>query len=124
MARRLSNTGRIAKARAEAAATMSEKEAKKKAAKKTTKKAAKKTTKKAAKKTTKKATKKAAKKTARKRTAKAPQRMKIIWGVAKHGHDPVSTFAYRDQAKAAAEAAKKGDAFSVHRLRVPMEEDE
>ena len=115
---------------------MSEKEAKKKTAKKTTKKAAKKTTKKAtkkatkkttkkaAKKTTKKAAKKTAKKTARKRTAKAPQRMKIVWGVGKHGHDPVSTYAYRDQAKATADAAKRGGAFSVHRLRVPMEDEE
>ena len=113
MPRHLSNADRIARAAAEA-------DAESKA--KTAKKAAKKTAKKAVKKTVKKAAKKAAKKTTR-RSTKAPQRMKVIWGVGKPGMVAVAHYAYKDRDAAEDEARKKGDEFMVRAVRVPMEPD-
>lgn len=101
MPRRSSNAERIARAAEEAEATAAEKKAKKPA-------------------------KKPAKKTSRKTTsrAKAPPRMKVIWGVAKPGFEAVAHYAYKDKDAAEAEATKRGEEYRVRAERVPMTDDE
>jgi len=103
VARRKSNSERIAHAAAEAAATAREKaEARKlRAAAKAT----------------------APKKRATRKVA-APQRMKMIWVVRKPGKEPVATFPYRDKAAAQSDAKRRGKTFVVGNAKVPMDDDE
>jgi hypothetical protein len=55
------------------------------------------------------------------RAPKAPARMKIVWGVMEPGHEPVSTYAYPDRASADADCAKRGKNYAVRPVKVPME---
>lgn len=110
MARRMSNSERIARAAAEAKATADEK-AVKKATKKTAKKTKKKTTRKKATKRTRKAAKPA-----------IPVRMKVVWAVGAPGAVPTRTYPYKERAAADADAAKVGKGCIVKALRVPMED--
>jgi hypothetical protein len=97
MARHASNSERIAKKAAEAAATAKEKAEKKAAA--------------AAK----------PKRTPKAREPKPPVRMKIVWSVGEPGSANQKIFAYPDRAAADAEAARMGRNSFVRALKVPME---
>jgi hypothetical protein len=95
MARHASNSERIARAAAEAAAKAKEA-----------------------------ASKKAARPAAPKARSSGPKvkgRIKIVWAVGKPGLDPVKTFPYPERAAADAESAKRGADFRVVPLKVPME---
>jgi hypothetical protein len=91
----MSNSERIQRAAAEAAAKTEEKAAKKAAAKPRAPRAP--------------------------REPKAPPRMKIIWGVMEPGStEPAATYAYPDRAAADADCAKRGKNYVVKPLKVPM----
>jgi hypothetical protein len=91
----MSNSDRIARLAAEAAATAAEKAAKKAAPK--------------------------AKRVSKPRAPKAPVRMKIVWCVGDPNAANPKIFAYPDRAAADAEAAKNGKGLPVKALKVPME---
>jgi hypothetical protein len=103
MPRRMSNSERIARARAEATATEKEK---------------------AVKKAAKKAVKKTAKKTTRTRKAATPERRMLVWAVGKYGAEPVCTYNYKDKESAEADASGRGKGWTVKGIKVPMEFDE
>jgi hypothetical protein len=101
MPRHASNSDRIARAAAEAAAKTDE-TAKKKATRAATPRAPRAPR-------------------ARASGPKAKGRIKIIWAVGKPGLEPVKTFPYIERAAADAESAKRGTDFRVVPLKVPME---
>jgi hypothetical protein len=91
----MSNSARIQKAAAEAAATADEKAAKKAAAPK--------------------------KRTSKPREPKPPQRLKIVWAVGEPNAPSPKIYPYAERAAADAEAARLGKNNMVKPLKVPME---
>jgi hypothetical protein len=95
MPRHMSNSERIQRRAAEAAATAREKEESRKTA--------------------------PARRASTPRAPKAPTRMKIVWAVGEPGSPAVKVFAYPEKAAADAEAARLGRGHIVKAVKVPME---
>jgi hypothetical protein len=69
----------------------------------------------------KKAAKALAPKAPRKSSRAAPVRMKVVWTVSRPGAATVKTFPYKEREAADAEAARVGKGAVVGQLKVPME---